>query len=122
MKYSYFCPGKAGKYLIRDMFWYNNKTHSLFCCGTPPIYAVMSTPAADFDWYWEDDITGNLVIRIKENQLKTGRRITHQKTQFSDGVWAQICGSEGRDLQARYLLCLCLGRTIETENYQQQQH
>tara|TARA_B100000287_G_C20665586_1_gene791652 strand:- start:956 stop:1825 length:870 start_codon:yes stop_codon:yes gene_type:complete len=61
MKYSYFCPGKAGKYLIRDMFWYNNKTHSLFCCGTPPIYAVMSTPAADFDWYWEDDITGNLV-------------------------------------------------------------
>tara|TARA_B100000900_G_scaffold144426_2_gene122464 strand:+ start:993 stop:1862 length:870 start_codon:yes stop_codon:yes gene_type:complete len=61
MKYSYFCPGKAGKYLIRDMFWYNNKTHSLFCCGTPPIYAVMSTPAGDFDWYWEDDTTGNLV-------------------------------------------------------------
>jgi len=43
------------------MFWYNNKTHSLFCCGTPPIYAVMSTPAGDFDWYWEDDTTGNLV-------------------------------------------------------------
>ena len=61
MKYSYFCPGKAGKYLIRDMFWKNNKTHSLFCCGTPPIYAVMSTPAGDFDWYWEDDNTGNLV-------------------------------------------------------------
>tara|TARA_B100000424_G_scaffold268352_1_gene262972 strand:+ start:236 stop:1105 length:870 start_codon:yes stop_codon:yes gene_type:complete len=61
MKYSYFCPGKAGKYLIRDMFWKNNKTHSLFCCGTPPIYAVMSTPAGDFDWYWEDDDTGNLV-------------------------------------------------------------
>lgn len=61
MKYSYFCPGKAGKYLIRDMFWKNNKTHSLFCCGTPPMYAVMSTPAGDFDWYWEDDDTGNLV-------------------------------------------------------------
>ena len=61
MKYSYFCPGKAGKYLIRDMFWYNNKTHSLMCCGHPPIYAVVSTPAGNFDWYWEDDNTGNLV-------------------------------------------------------------
>ena len=61
MKYSYFCPGKAGKYLIRDMFWKNNKTHTLFCCGTPPIYAVMSTPAGNFDWYWEDDSNGNLV-------------------------------------------------------------
>ena len=60
MKYNYFCPGKAGKYLIRDMFWYNNRTHCLFCCGTPPIYAVMSTPAGKFDWYWEDDITGKI--------------------------------------------------------------
>ena len=61
MKYNYFCPGKAGKYLIRDMFWHNGKTHCLFCCGTPPIYAVMSTPLGNFDWYWEDDITGDIV-------------------------------------------------------------
>ena len=61
MKYNYFCPGKAGKYLIRDMFWHNGKTHCLFCCGTPPIYAVMSTPHGNFDWYWEDDITGDIV-------------------------------------------------------------
>jgi len=65
MKYSYFSPGKAGKYLIREMFWYNKKTHCLFCCGHPPIYAVMSVPAAGnkfyFDWYWEDDNTGDLV-------------------------------------------------------------
>ena len=61
MKYNYFCPGKAGKYLIRDMFWLNGKTHCLFCCGTPPIYAVMSTPLGNFDWYWEDDITGDIV-------------------------------------------------------------
>tara|TARA_Y100001973_G_scaffold68046_1_gene99331 strand:- start:2383 stop:3249 length:867 start_codon:yes stop_codon:yes gene_type:complete len=60
MKYSYFCPGKAGKYLIRDMFWHNNKTHCLMCCGEPPIYAVMSTPKGKFDWYWEDS-SGRLI-------------------------------------------------------------
>ena len=64
MKYSYFCPGKAGKFLIEHMFRYNNKTHTLFCCGHPPIYAIMSLPAENsniFHWYWEDDITGELV-------------------------------------------------------------
>ena len=60
MKYSYFCPGKAGKYFIREQFWYNNKTHCLMCCGQPPIYAVMSTPDGKFDWYWEDN-NGRLV-------------------------------------------------------------
>ena len=60
MKYSYFCPAKAGKYIIRDMFWHNNKTHCLMCCGEPPIYAVMSTPKGEFDWYWEHN-KGNLV-------------------------------------------------------------
>ena len=60
MKYSYFCPGKAGKYFIREQFWYNNKTHCLMCCGEPPIYAVMSTPDGKFDWYWEDS-SGRLV-------------------------------------------------------------
>tara|TARA_Y100001937_G_scaffold56121_1_gene77147 strand:+ start:2625 stop:3518 length:894 start_codon:yes stop_codon:yes gene_type:complete len=64
MKYSYFAPGKAGKYLIREMFWSNKKTHCVFCGGHPPIYAVMSVPAGKsfyFDWYWEDDNTGELV-------------------------------------------------------------
>ena len=61
MQYNYFCPGKSGKYLIRDMFWYNNKTHSLFCCGELPMYMVMSDPNGNFDWFWEDDNTGNLV-------------------------------------------------------------
>lgn len=64
MKYNYFSPGKAGKYLIREMFLYNNKTHCLFCCGTPPVYLVtvqQQKKSRDFDWYWEDDITGELV-------------------------------------------------------------
>ena len=64
MKYSYFCPGKAGKHLLREMFRINNKTHCLFCCGSPPIYAVMSKKENDyvkFEWYWEDDDTGELV-------------------------------------------------------------
>ena len=64
MKYNYFSPGKAGKYLIREMFLYNNKTHCLFCCGTPPVYLVTLQQQKNsrlFDWYWEDDITGELV-------------------------------------------------------------
>ena len=64
MKYSYFCPSKAGKFLIEHMFRYNNKTHTLLCCGYPPIYAIMSSPADKsviFHWYWEDDNTGELV-------------------------------------------------------------
>lgn len=74
MKYSYFSPGKAGKYILREMFWYNNKTHCLFCCGHPPIYAVMSVPAEKsfhFDWYWEDDNTGELVhtTHIENNDI-----------------------------------------------------
>ena len=74
MKYSYFSPGKAGKYILREMFWHNNKTHCLFCCGHPPIYAVMSVPAEKsyhFDWYWEDDNTGELVhtTHIENNDI-----------------------------------------------------
>ena len=64
VKYSYFSPGKAGKYLIREMFRYNNKSHCLFSTGHPPIYAVVSVPANKkiyYDWYWEDDTTGDLV-------------------------------------------------------------
>ena len=71
MKYSYFCPAKAGKYIIRDMFWHNNKTHCLMCCGEPPIYAVMSTPEGEFDWYWEHN-NGNLVqmsYKVKDDIL-----------------------------------------------------
>tara|TARA_Y100001970_G_scaffold293530_1_gene440997 strand:- start:1754 stop:2623 length:870 start_codon:yes stop_codon:yes gene_type:complete len=60
MKHSYFAPGKAGKYLIRDMFWLNNKTHAGMSSGEPPLYAHMTTPDGHFDWYWEDS-SGRLV-------------------------------------------------------------
>ena len=66
MKYSYFSPGKAGKYLLREMFLYNNKTHCLLLGGegSSPIYAVMIVPTGKsfhFELYWEDDNTGELV-------------------------------------------------------------
>ena len=60
MKYSYFCPGKAGKYFIREQFWYNNKTHAFMCTGDMPMFVVISTPDGQFDWYWEDS-SGRLV-------------------------------------------------------------
>ena len=60
MKYSYFCPSKAGKYFIREQFWYNNKTHSFMCTGDMPMFVVISTPDGQFDWYWEDS-SGRLV-------------------------------------------------------------
>ena len=60
MKYSYFCPGKAGKYFIREQFWYNNKTHAFMCTGDMPMFVVISTSDGQFDWYWEDS-SGRLV-------------------------------------------------------------
>ena len=60
MKYSYFCPSKAGKYFIREQFWYNNKTHAFMCTGDMPMFVVISTPDGQFDWYWEDS-SGRLV-------------------------------------------------------------
>ena len=60
MKYSYFCPSKAGKYFIREQFWYNNKTHAFMCTGDMPMFVVISTSDGQFDWYWEDS-SGRLV-------------------------------------------------------------
>ena len=60
MKYSYFCPAKAGKYFIREQFWYNNKTHAFMCTGDMPMFVVISTSDGQFDWYWEDS-SGRLV-------------------------------------------------------------
>ena len=60
MKHSYFCPSKAGKYFIREQFWYNNKTHAFMCTGDMPMFVVISTPDGQFDWYWEDS-SGRLV-------------------------------------------------------------
>ena len=60
MKHSYFCPGKAGKYFIREQFWYNNKTHAFMCTGDMPMFVVISTSDGQFDWYWEDS-SGRLV-------------------------------------------------------------
>ena len=61
MKYSYFCPGKAGKYLLRDMFLLNNRTTFLFHCGEiKTMWATAAKPNGQFHWYWEDD-DGKLV-------------------------------------------------------------
>tara|TARA_B100001250_G_scaffold41508_1_gene32797 strand:- start:919 stop:1773 length:855 start_codon:yes stop_codon:yes gene_type:complete len=56
VKYSYFSAGKAGKLLIRNQFWFNNKTHVFFTTGEPPYFAVITTPEGRCDWYWENGL------------------------------------------------------------------
>ena len=53
MKYSYFSGGKAGKLLVRNNFWYNNRSHVFFTTGEPPYYAAVTRRSGVCDWYWE---------------------------------------------------------------------
>ena len=72
MKYNYFSPGKAGKYLLRDMFLLNNKTTFNFSlCERKVLWSTSVKPNGQIYWYWED-LDGNLVTKsykVNENFL-----------------------------------------------------
>ncbi len=68
-KYSYFSANKAGKLLIRNMFWVNGKTHVFFTTGQAPYYAVMTTPKGEFDWYWGQDKKLQTYHHVEESDI-----------------------------------------------------
>ncbi len=74
MKYSYFSGGKAGKLLIRNLFWLNGKTHVFFTTGQPPYFAAFTTPEGVCDWYWDGGSyhhveSNNMMNKIYYNEM-----------------------------------------------------
>ena len=74
MKYSYFSGGKAGKLLIRNLFWLNGKTHVFYTTGEPPYFAAFTTPEGVCDWYWDGGSyhhveSNNMMNKIYYNEM-----------------------------------------------------
>ena len=74
MKYSYFSGGKAGKLLIRNLFWLNGRTHVFFTTGQPPYFAAFTTPEGVCDWYWDGGSyhhveSNNMMNKIYYNEM-----------------------------------------------------
>lgn len=74
MRYSYFSGGKAGKLLIRNLFWLNGKTHVFYTTGEPPYFAAFTTPEGVCDWYWDGGSyhhveSNNMMNKIYYNEM-----------------------------------------------------
>ena len=69
MKYSYFSAGKAGKLLVRNNFWYNNKSHVFFTTGEPPYYAAITRRSGVCEWYWEQAGELQSYYHVESNEM-----------------------------------------------------
>ncbi len=59
MKYSYFASIRSGKCLIRNQFWYNNKS-TAFLSQSYPLWGVVTQPLGKLyklQWFWCDKDT-----------------------------------------------------------------
>lgn len=87
MKYNYFSGNKSGKYQLRNIFLSNNKTHAVFCGGTPPVYAAMMTPDYKWDWYWEN-LDGKLIHDTYQDKKPQHNEEWRPRSQgYHDETW-----------------------------------
>lgn len=86
MKYSYFGGVKSGKFFIRSLFQYNQKSYSLLNAGYIP-FTIITKPCGNsyhsYEWNWEDKFSHEVKSWYEVRHLETQDEVLHQKAENS---------------------------------------
>lgn len=86
MKYSYFAPHKGGKFFIRSLFQYNQKSYSFLSTGYIP-FTIITKPCNNgyhsYEWNWEDKFSHELKSWYEVRHLETIEEVLFQKHESS---------------------------------------
>jgi len=81
MKYTYFANVKGGKYFIRSLFQYNNKSFAFFSPGYS-VFTFITKPTGNgyhsYEWNWEDKSTHELKTWYEVRHLETLDEVLYQ--------------------------------------------
>ena len=97
MKYSYFGGVKSGKFFIRSLFQYNQKSYSLLNTGYTP-FTIITKPFGNgyhtYQWNWEDSRTHEIKywheVRHLESYDEVINQIQEQVCPLNESVWRDM--------------------------------
>tara|TARA_B100000945_G_scaffold252320_1_gene209144 strand:- start:971 stop:1792 length:822 start_codon:yes stop_codon:yes gene_type:complete len=86
MKYTYFGGVKSGKFFIRSLFQYNQKSYSLINAGHVP-FSIITKPCGNgyhsYEWNWEDKFSHELKNWYEVRHLETIDEVLYQRSENS---------------------------------------
>lgn len=84
MKYTYFANVKGGKYFIRSLFQYNNKSSAFLSPGYS-VFTIITKPTGNgyhsYEWNWEDKFSHELKTWYEVRHLETLDEVLYQKSE-----------------------------------------
>ena len=86
MKYTYFGGVKSGKFFIRSLFQYNQKSYSLINAGHVP-FSIITKPCGNgyhsYEWNWEEKYTHEIKSWYEVRHLESYHEVIYQKPENS---------------------------------------
>tara|TARA_B100000965_G_scaffold75673_1_gene59946 strand:+ start:3316 stop:4137 length:822 start_codon:yes stop_codon:yes gene_type:complete len=86
MKYTYFGGVKSGKFFIRSLFQYNQKSYSLLNAGYIP-FTIITKPCGNgyhsYEWNWENKFSHELKSWYEVRHLETIDEVLSQRSENS---------------------------------------
>tara|TARA_B100000214_G_scaffold375269_1_gene360909 strand:+ start:1812 stop:2630 length:819 start_codon:yes stop_codon:yes gene_type:complete len=86
MKYTYFAPLKGGKFFIRSLFQYNQKSYSLLSAGHDTFLNITKPSINGFhicQWYWEKKFTHEIRNWFELRHLTTEEELLYQHSEHT---------------------------------------